>query len=93
MQQGQTREALNYAQIREILFPICSLEEQKEIISRIEQGFSLIENTEKITNLMLSQLDILKSSILTLAFEGKLVSQDPNDKSAKKLLKLIKVKK
>ena len=89
-QQGQTRQGLNYSQIRDMVFPICSLEEQEQIVSKLEQGLSLIENTENITNTMLKKLETLRSSILKQAFEGKLVPQDPNDEPAEKLLQRIK---
>ena len=42
---------------------------------------------------MLTQLDIMKSSILKQAFEGKLVPQDPNDEPAEILLQKIKQEK
>jgi len=70
-----------------------SLNEQKEIISQLELGFSLIENTENITNSMLKQLETLRSCIIKQAFEGKLVPQDPNDEPAEILLQKIKQEK
>ncbi len=70
-----------------------SNEEQKEIIARIEQGFSLIENTQNIVNYTLQTLQTMKMSVLKQAFQGKLVPQDPNDEPAEKLLERIKKEK
>ena len=77
--------------IREISisYPL-SIEEQEQIVSQIEQGFSLIENTQNIVNSTLQTLQTMKMSILKQAFEGKLVPQDPNDEPAQILLEKIK---
>ena len=64
--------------------------EQEKIVSQIEQGFSLIENTQNIVNSTLQTLQTMKMSVLKQAFEGKLVPQDPNDEPAHLLLEKIK---
>jgi len=74
-----------------VSFPM-DIKQQKEIIARIEQGFSLIENTTQIVNSTLQNLQTMKISILKQAFEGKLVPQDPNDEPASVLLERIKLK-
>jgi len=66
------------------------LKEQKEIVSQIEQGFSLIQNTTQIIESSLQNLQTMKMSVLKQAFEGKLVPQDPNDEPASVLLERIK---
>jgi type I restriction enzyme, S subunit len=73
--------------------PVPPLEEQKEIVSQIEQGFSLIENTTQIIESSLQNLQTMKMSVLKQAFEGKLVPQDPNDEPAEILLEKIKQEK
>ena len=75
----------------ELFLPL--LNEQREIVSQIEHGFSLIENTQQIVNSTLQKLEIMKMSILKQAFEGKLVPQDPNDEHASVLLEQIKKQK
>ena len=79
-------------QIKEIPIPLPPLEEQEQIVSQIEQGFSLIENTSQIVNSTLQNLQTMKMSVLKQAFEGKLVPQDPNDEPASVLLEKIKAK-
>ena len=79
--------------IKKSFIPLPPLEEQEQIISQIEQGFSLIENTQSIVNSTLQTLETMKMSVLKQAFEGKLVPQDPNDEPAEKLLERIKKEK
>jgi type I restriction enzyme, S subunit len=76
--------------LKEIPILLAPKEQQQEMISQIEQGFSLIENTTKIVESTLQNLQTMKMSILKQAFEGKLVPQDPNDEPASVLLEKIK---
>lgn len=69
---------------------VSSIEEQEQIVSRIEQGFSFIKNIYQIVNSTLQNLQTMKMSILKQAFEGKFVLQDPNDEPTQILLEKIK---
>ncbi len=69
-----------------IAFPL--LLEQKQIMVKIEERLSLIENDEKIIDLSLKNIDIMRKSILKQAFEGKLVPQDLTDETAEILSKI-----
>lgn len=71
----------------EFKIPLPSINEQKKIVSNIEKKFSLIDKTENIVYVMLSQLNTLRLTVLKQAFEGKLIPQDPNDEHASELLK------
>jgi len=84
---------VNLDMLRSIEIPVCGLGEQEEIVSKLEDGFLLIENSEKNLNILFSKLDILRSTILKSAFEGELVPQDPNDEPAEVLLQKIKQEK
>jgi type I restriction enzyme S subunit len=72
---------------------LASSNEQKQIVAKIEEGFSLIENNERIIESSLKNIDSLRQSILKQAFEGKLVPQDPNDEPASVLLEKIRQEK
>ena len=60
-------------EIKQLVLPLPPLQEQEQIISKIEQGFSLISNSFEPINSTLQTLEILKTSILKQAFSGKLV--------------------
>lgn len=53
--------------------PICSLEEQKEIVNRLEEKLSIIEQNEKEIEAALAKVELLRQSILKKAFSGRLV--------------------
>jgi len=84
--------SINGINFKKTMIQYPSLLEQEQIVSIIEQGFSLIENTTQMVNSTLQQLQTIKMSVLKQAFEGKLVPQDPNDEPASVLLERIKVK-
>jgi type I restriction enzyme, S subunit len=86
---GSNVPQINHDDIEPLQFHLPSLEEQKIIVLQLEREFSLIDNIEKTTQLMLDQLDVLRLIILKHAFEGKLLSQDPKDESASILLENI----
>jgi type I restriction enzyme S subunit len=87
---GSTVPHLNVGDVRKFNVLIPTIKEQEQIVSQIELGFSLIENTSQIVESTLQNLQTMKMSVLKQAFEGKLVPQDPNDEPASVLLEKIK---
>lgn len=69
---GATRPRVNTTQIKQLHVPICSLDEQKKIVSQIESRLSVCDNIEKTVSEALSQADVMRQSILKKAFEGGL---------------------
>ena len=88
-----TFKSIRNSDLAHLVIFIPSLEEQEQIVSQIEQGFSLIENSQRIVNSTLQTLETMRMSVLKQAFEGKLVPQDPNDEPASVLLERIKKQK
>ena len=83
---GTTFKEISKSKMREFSILLPSIPEQKRIVSKIEPIFAHIDITnERITRLQ-ATLAILRQSVLKYAFEGNLVSQDPNDEPAYKLL-------
>lgn len=77
---GTTRPRVNLKQIRDFDIVIPPLNEQNRICDKIEVLFSLVDSTKQLlekTKILLKQYS---RSILKLAFEGKLVAQDPSNK-------------
>lgn len=69
--------------------PLPSLEEQTEIVRRVEQLFAFADQLEAKVASAKSRIDHLTQSILAKAFRGELVPQDPNDEPASELLARI----
>lgn len=88
---GQLRVPVNY--LREVSVPLPPLAEQQKIVEEIERRFSIANEIERVVNQSLKKSESLRQSILKRAFEGKLVSQDPNDEPADVLLERIKAEK
>jgi type I restriction enzyme S subunit len=84
-----------------ITLPICSLQEQTQIVQEIETRLSVCDKLNEAIEQSLEKAQALRQSILKKAFEGKLLSQDelqtcrqqPDWETAAKLLERVKNKK
>ena len=84
-----------------ITLPICSLQEQIQIVQEIETRLSVCDKLNESIDQSLEKAQALRQSILKKAFEGKLLSQDelqtcrqqPDWEPAAKLLERVKNKK
>jgi type I restriction enzyme S subunit len=85
---GQRNLTLDLA--RGLPIPLAPLAEQLELARRLEQSLSSIENLETVLGSSDAELTQLDQSILTKAFRGELVPQDPNDEPASELLAHIR---
>ena len=90
---GGVRPNLNLDKVKSILVFLPSLEEQQEIVSRVEQLFAFSDKIEARYTKAKAMLDKLPQSILAKAFRGELVTQDPNDEPAERLLERIRAMK
>ncbi len=87
---GVTRQALTKQIIENFKIPMPLIEEQKEIVNRVEKLLSKADEIEARYKKAKEYTDKLSQSILAKAFRGELVPQDPNDPPASKLLEKIK---
>ena len=71
---GQTRQALNFKQIRGIMFPLCPYEEQKEIVRLLDKFLSVEDKVKSTCQSTLEAIATMRKSILAKAFRGELVS-------------------
>lgn len=90
---GGVQPNLNSTIVKKTQFPFPPTQEQNKIIKEIESRLSVCDKIEETIADSLQQAEALRLSIIKKAFEGKLVSQDPNDEPAEKLLERIKLEK
>lgn len=67
---GVGNQDLGLTRMINIIFPICSLEEQKQVVVELESRLSECDSIEKTVNQSLQQAEALRQSILKQAFEG-----------------------
>ncbi|MCL4708469.1 restriction endonuclease subunit S [bacterium] len=92
-QQTVGMASINQDQLGKMPLPICSLTEQHQIVQEIESRLSVCDKLEESIKESLHKAEALRQSILKMAFEGKLVPQNPNDEPAEKLLERIRADK
>lgn len=69
---GSTRDFLNQTILKQIVFPVPSMEKQEEIVSIIEARMSVCDSIEQTVDIALQQAEVMRQSILKDAFEGRL---------------------
>ncbi len=84
---AQKTVALNH--LRNTLIPIPPAAEQKRIVAKVEELFSIVDSLGVAADNLESVAKRLDKKILDLAIRGKLVPQGPNDEPASELLKCI----
>lgn len=69
------RKTLNLKDLKDAFVPLPSIEEQGEIVRRVEQLFAYADTIEKQVNNALARVNNLTQSILAKAFRGELTAQ------------------
>ncbi|WP_027909900.1 restriction endonuclease subunit S [Pseudomonas sp. URMO17WK12:I4] len=88
-QVGVAQQHFNVGSMKKMPIRLPPLEEQTEIVRRVEQLFAFADQLEAKVASAKSRIDYLTQSILAKAFRGELVAQDPNDEPASALLERI----
>ncbi|WP_029142668.1 restriction endonuclease subunit S [Heyndrickxia coagulans] len=83
---GGNQENLSVSLISDFIFPLPPLEEQRVIITTLQNIF---KKESKIKDLIKINTDEIKQSILSKAFRGELGTNDPTEESAIELLKEV----
>ena len=84
------QQNISLTQSRNFILDIPSIEEQKEIVSKVEELFAFADKIEANYHKAKTKIEQLPQTILAKAFRGELVEQDPNDEPASELLAKIK---
>ncbi|MGL6281492.1 MAG: restriction endonuclease subunit S, partial [Microcoleaceae cyanobacterium] len=85
--------SINQSDVCQTLIPFAPLEEQKEIVKKLEKMMKFADQVEERVKEAEEKLNKFNQSVLAKAFRGKLVPQDPNDETASVLLGKIQQEK
>lgn len=88
--EGSTHTTIYFPEIRAFHIKLAPLDEQREIVRRIETAFAKIDRLAAEAAKALKLLGCLDQRILAKAFAGELVPQDPTDEPAEALLARIR---
>jgi len=91
-QKGVAVRGINVGDVRPMEVPVCSREEQDEIVRRVDHAMVEIDRLTAEAAAARRLLDRLDQAILAKAFRGELVPQDPADEPASVLLDRIRAK-
>lgn len=80
---------LSVSKISALELNIPPLEEQTEIVRRVEKLFAFADRLEERLSQAQAAVQKLTPALLAKAFRGELVPQDPNDEPASELLKRL----
>ena len=83
------RKTLNLEDVRVAPIALPSRQEQHVIVDEVERCLSIVDLVEQEVQKQLILSGRLRSQILSKAFSGKLIPQDPTDEPAEKLLERI----
>lgn len=86
---GIDMPVLNLAQVRQAPIRVAPVEEQAEIVRRVDVLFAFADRLEARLEKAQAAADRLTPALLAKAFRGELVSQDPADEPAAELLKRL----
>lgn len=87
---GNNQQALNKRRVQAIPIPMAPLDEQREILSKIQAQLEILKLFEVALENGMTRLSSLDRSILSKAFRGELVVQDQKDELAAVLLHRIR---
>ena len=79
--------------VKNYLVPVAPYLEQKRIVEKIDQAFSVLDTIDALQAQYANNLTTLKAKLIDAAIQGKLTEQLPEDGTAEELYQQIQVKK
>lgn len=89
-QYGMTKASLSLAQVRSFAVPLLPSVEAQVLSAVLDKSLHAVDAQRKVLEGASADLTSLDQSLLSKAFRGELVPQDPNDEPADVLLARIK---
>lgn len=77
--------------LRKLVLPLPPLAEQQRIVEQVERHWSVLRDVDAAIVSSVRRSDRLRRAVLSRAFQGRLVPQDPPDEPAAILLERIRV--
>lgn len=90
---GVTRFRISKLNLIDIEFPFPPLSEQRRIVAKVKEIFSLLETIDTLQKRYRENMSILKSKLIDAAIRGKLTKQLPEDGTAEELYQQIQQEK
>jgi type I restriction enzyme, S subunit len=87
---GANQPLLNLADVRSLPIPVPPINEQNVLVERLETQLATLNRVDQALSWCTKYLNTLNQSVLSKAFRGELVDQDPNDEPASVLLDRIR---
>ncbi|MBG6118400.1 type I restriction enzyme S subunit [Sphingobium sp. JAI105] len=87
---GTTHTTIYFPEIRAFNIKLAPLEEQREIVRRIEEALAKVDRVAENVERSLRLVNRAEQRILAKAFSGQLVEHDPTDEPAGELLERIR---
>jgi len=87
---GSTRLFLTQTILKKLVFALPPIEEQQEIVRRVETLFAKASQIESSYQKLKAKIEQLPQALLAKAFRGELVEQLPTDGDARDLLEEIR---
>lgn len=84
------QSSINQSDVQSVFVELPSIQEQTEIVRRVEALFALADRMEARHQAALARVEKLTQALLAKAFRGELVPQDPADEPAAALLERIR---
>jgi len=88
-----TRDFVSISKQYRLFLPIPNITEQRIIVYELDRLYSIIDKIRMFINTINKRQQVLRQSILKVAFEGRLVPQNHEEEPARILLERIKVQK
>ena len=87
--EGANQPNIYLHHVRAMPFPLAPISEQRRVVARIRELFSIADDVETNVEKAKRRTDSVDQAVLVKAFRGELVPQYPNDEPASMLLERI----